>query len=359
MRSKLTRRSFMGGIGTAAAFSVIAPIAHSPHSAVRAQSLEDSMVFRSWGGALTDAIEEAWVGPFQEEFGVEVIMDTGDQPDVQIQQQKGNPQFDTVLTSRESLYWMPDAASLLEPITEETVPNLANVYDVLRDTLSLSIPCFVGSYGIVYNTDKVSTVPVSWLDLWNEQNAGHIVTGTGVDGGWVLAAGTAAALGVDWLDDLEPVLEQFRELAPMVLTQYSSAGQMINLLETEDAWIGPWFNGRSWNAIDQGLPLGFVSPQEGTPAILIDMVMPKDAKSPNAARAFLNFILQQEPQKRLSELFYYAPSNRTVVLQGELTQKMPYGPDAIEKLIIPDWAKLAKVNPTLVEEWNKIFGSPA
>ncbi|MCC6312683.1 MAG: polyamine ABC transporter substrate-binding protein [Thermomicrobiales bacterium] len=353
----MSRRGFLGAAG-GAALAAVAPRGVARSTVAAQGELEDTLVFRSWGGALTDAIQEAWVDPFTAKTGVTVIMDSGDLPDVVIQQQAGNPQLDVVLTSRESLYWMKDTQSLLEAITPENVPNLADVYDVLRDPLNVSVPCFVGAYGIVYNTNQVATAPVSWLDLVNEAYAGHIVTGTGADGGWLIAAGFGAALGVDWMTEMDPVLDKFRELAPLVLTQYSSAGQMINLLEREDAWIGPWFNGRSWNAIDQGLPLGFAVPKEGAPAIIIDTVIPQGAQHPNAAFAFLDFLLTPQAQADLSRLFYYAPSNRKATVDPELAKKMPYGEDAVKQLIVPDWKKLAEVNPTLVEKWNEIFGMP-
>lgn len=360
----LSRRSALRSIGGATALAALSAPTIAARGVAAAQegtpdtaNLEQQLVFRSWGGALTDALQEAWVEPFQEQYGVEVVMDTGELPEVQIQQQAGNPQFDVVLINRQSIYEIFDPGLFLR-VTDDNVPNLADIYDVLKNEDGLSIPAFVGEMGIVYNTDRIETPPTTWNDLWNEEYAGHVVTPTGVDGGWIFLLPIARMLGTEWEQDMEPVWEKMRELQPLVLTQYASAGQMVNLLETEDAWIGPWYNGRSWNAIGQELPLGYVTPEEGATVVLIDAVIPAEAKNPNAALAFANFILTQEAQARLAELFYYGPTNRNVTLEAELAEKMPYGEEGIAKLIVPDWQAITDVNAEWVEQWNMIFGAP-
>lgn len=362
-RRHLSRRAALQTIGGTAA---LATLGIAPGAAARraptsqggtpqATNLEDQLVFRSWGGALTDALQEAWVEPFQEQYGVEVVMDTGELPEVQLQQQAGNPQFDVVLINRQSIYEIFDPG-LFTRVTDDNVANLVHVYDVLKNEDNLSVPAFVGEMGIVYNTDRIETAPTSWTDLWNEEYAGHVVTPTGVDGGWIFLLPIAKMLGVDWQQTMDPVWEKMRELQPLVLTQYASAGQMVNLLETEDGWIGPWYNGRAWNAIDQGLPLGYVTPEEGATVVLIDAVIPAEAKNPNAALAFANHILTQDAQSRLAELFYYGPTNRDVTLDPALAEKLPYGEEAITKLIVPDWQAITDLNAEWVEQWNMIFG---
>lgn len=354
---RMSRRQAMRAAAAGAAAAALA--AQGRAFQARAQEkISGELVFRTWGGSMTDVLQKAWVDPFQEKFDVKVVMDTGELPEVQLQQQKGNPQFDVVALNRIQVHQLHNA-DVLQPVDASVIPNLANVYPQLASKYGISTPAYFGEMGLVYNTKHVTTAPTSLAELWKADYAGHVVTPTGVDGGDLFIPPAAKLAGATWDGDLAPLWAKLGELKPNVLTQYSSAGQMLNLLETEDAWIGPWYNGRSWNAIGQGLPLGYVTPSEGATIVLIDMVIPKGAPNIDAAYAFVNFALEAEQQKAFAEGFSYAPSRKGVELTADAAQRMPAGDEGIARLIIPDWDKFEALRASWAEEWNKIFGAPA
>lgn len=284
-------------------------------------------------------------------------MDTGELPEVQIQQQKGNPQFDVVALNRNQVHEIKDA-DVLQTVDPSVIPNLAETYPQLASEYGISAPAYFGEMGLVYNTNHVTTTPTSWEELWKPEYVGRVVTPTGTDGGDLFIPPIAKLAGTSWDGDLAPLWAKLEELKPNVLTQYSSAGQMSNLLETEDGWLGPWYNGRAWSAIDQGLPLGYVTPAEGATIVLIDMVIPKGAPNLEAAYAFVNFALEPEQQKAFAEGFSYAPARMNVELSEETQLRMPDGEEGIANLIIPDFDAFAAARAPWAEEWNKIFGAP-
>lgn len=346
------RRALLAAGGAAAA------LAARGAAPIRArQEIGGELIFRTWGGAMTDVLQTAWVDPFQEQFGVTVIMDTGELPEVQLQQQKGNPQFDVVALNRIQVHQLRNE-DVLQPVDDTVIPNLANVYPQLLSQYGISTPAYFGEMGLVYHKDHVAETPTSWEELWKPEYAGHVATPTGVDGGDLFIPPIAKMVGTSWDGDLAPVWAKLAELQPSVLTQYSSAGQMLNLLETGDAWLAPWYNGRSWNAIEQGLPVGYVTPEEGATIVLIDMVIPKGAPNLEAAYAFVNFALEPEQQAAFATGFSYAPARMDVELPEEVAQRMPYGEEGIAKLIIPDWDEFDSMRVEWAEEWNKIFGAP-
>lgn len=354
---RMSRRQALKAAGAGAAAAALAARGRA-FQAHAQENLEDELVFRTWGGAMTDALAEAWVKPFEEKFGVKVIMDTGELPEVQLQQQAGNPQFDIVLLNRLTVHQLK-GTDVLETIDAAKIPNLASVYPQLLNPLNLSIPGYFGEMGLVYNTEKVTTNPTSLGELWNPAHKGHVVLPTGVDGGDLFTPPAAKYAGTTWDGDLAPYWAKLKELQPNVLTQYSSAGQMLNLLETEDAWIGPWYNGRGWNAIAQGLPLAYITPSEGATIVLIDAVIAKGNKHPNAAYTFLNHALETTPQQQFAELFSYAPSRKDVTVAEDKAKTMPFGEEGIGKLIVPDWDKFVELRTVWAEEWNKTFGAPS
>lgn len=353
---KLNRRRAIQALGAGSATALATRGLAAPARA--RQEIGGELVFRTWGGPMTDVLQTAWVDPFQEQFGVTVVMDTGELPEVQLQQQKGNPQYDVVALNRIQVHQLRNE-EVLQQLDDTVVPNLANVYPELASQYGISAPAYFGEMGLVYNTEHVTTTPTSWEELWKTEYAGHVATPTGVDGGDLFIPPIANMVGTSWDGDLAPVWEKLAELKPNVLTQYSSAGQLLNLLETEDAWLAPWYNGRSWNAIEQGLPLGYVTPEEGATIVLIDMVIPQGAPNIEAAYAFVNFALEPEQQAAFAEGFSYAPSRMDVELPEEVAQRMPYGQEGIGKLIIPDWDEFDSMRVDWAEEWNKIFGAPA
>ncbi len=357
MQRRSINRRQLGKSAAAASAAALAARAGG-YSARARQDVSGELVFRTWGGAMTEALQSAWVDPFQEAFDVSVIMDTGELPEVQLQQQKGNPQFDVVALNRIQVHQLRDA-DVLQSVDPTVIPNLEFVYPELASVYGLSTPAYFGEMGLVYNTDQVTTNPTSWEEMWNPDFAGHVVTPTGVDGADLFIPPLANMLGTSWDGDLTAVWEKLSELAPSVLTQYTSAGQMVNLLETEEAWIGPWYNGRAWNAIGSGLPLAYVTPDEGATIVLIDMVIPQGAPNIDAAYAFINFALEPEQQAAFAAAFSYAPSRMDVELPEEVAQRMPYGQEGIDKLIIPDWDEFDSLRPEWSEQWNTIFGLPA
>lgn len=321
------------------------------------QDISGELVFRTWGGAMTEVLEETWAKPFEEEYGVRVIMDTGELPEVQIQQQQGNPQFDVVSLNRFTVYEIAPTG-VLQELDASVIPNLENVYPVLLNEESTSVPAYFGEMGLVFNTDHVAPDPTSWEALWNDDYAGHVVTPTAVDGSGIFITAIAEMVGTSWDGDLEPVWDKLEELRPNVLTQYASAGQMVNLLQTEAAWIGPWYNGRAWTAIDQGLPLGYVTPDEGAMIVLIDLVIPQGAPNIDAAYAFVNFALEERQQAAFAERFSYAPAREGVELSEEAARKVPYGEEGVERLIVPDWEEFIALTDAWAERWLQIFGAP-
>ena len=78
---------------------------------------------------------------------------------------------------------------------------------------------------------------------------------------------------------------------------------------------------------------GFVTPDQGE--VLIDAYL-----SPEVQLAFA------------TELFF-SPTNRTVTLPPDVAKKIINGPADVEKLLLFDWAHIAKQRPQWTERWNK------
>ena len=69
----------------------------------------------------------------------------------------------------------------------------------------------------------------------------------------------------------------------------------------------------------------------------------------------LHKVARNSPEVQLAfatELFW-SPTNRTVKLPHDVAKKIINGPADVDKLLVFDWAQIAKQRPQWTERWNK------
>jgi len=108
-------------------------------------------------------------------------------------------------------------------------------------------------------------------------------------------------------EEIEAAYEKLTELMPSVRTFNSDAPRMPYLEGETD--VGMIWNGEAVMARDALPTLEYVYPEEGIIAWLDSFVIPKNAKNPDAAHEFINFVLQPEISALISEDIGYATPN--------------------------------------------------
>lgn len=169
-----------------------------------------------------------------------------------------------------------------------------------------------GTTGISWNSEKVTEQITSMDDLFKlaPKYSGKIAA---MDSAPEAIGMTLKYLGYSYNScnqkELDAALQKLLELKPHIKAFDSS---YFDLLATDEVWISLAWNGDVFNAngkrVDAGKKpsLQYVIPKEGGEIWEDTWVILKSAPHPNAAHAFINFILDPQVQAKESNYTHYA-----------------------------------------------------
>jgi spermidine/putrescine-binding protein len=217
----------------------------------------------------------------------------------------------------------------LRPLDLAQIPNYNNIdpaflspyFDPGGDTQGrrpalrnekFSLPYQWGTTGILYDPDKVTEPITRWADLWRPDLAGHIVV---LDDPRELMGLTLLTLGYDKNDTnpahLAEARDKLKELAPGIVAIDSATPE--DPILSGEAWVGVVYNGNAAIATAQNSNLIYVLPAEGAGIWFDNLVIPQDAPHPDAATAFINYILQPENSVLITREFPYSNPNEAAL----------------------------------------------
>lgn len=209
-----------------------------------------------------------------------------------------------------------------------------------------------GSWGIAYNTDKVTPPPTSWTVFWDPKYAGHVAQMKE----WIPDIEMAAKAFSATQDNMSPVWDAFSKLTPGVKQYYSSFSAPQALLESGDVWLVSWFDGRAFALQAKGDHVAFALPDEGGVLIRGAVGVLKSSKNQKVAEEFVNFMMSPEAQQGFAKALYYGPTNSKVQLPADLASKVVYGRDSLSRLTATDWTKVLPKRDDWVKSWNAATG---
>src|SRR5688572_5361013 len=126
---------------------------------------------------------------------------------------------------------------LLEQLDTKKIINLENLnpdlISVYGNSLDYIVPYQMGTQGIVYNSETVTTPPTSWADLWDPEYENRIVA---VDDSRVIIGAALLSLGYDVNTkneaELQEAKQKLSELMPSIY-QFDSDSPSTLLVEGE------------------------------------------------------------------------------------------------------------------------------
>jgi putative spermidine/putrescine transport system substrate-binding protein len=83
--------------------------------------------------------------------------------------------------------------------------------------------------------------------------------------------------------------------------------------------------------------------------------MAKNAKNKETAYAYLNAILDPQPQKEFAKNMGYNPTANNAGLASDMAARIGFDAATEERFIVQDQEYLAQNDPQLQEWWNKVF----
>ena len=87
---------------------------------------------------------------------------------------------------------------------------------------------------------------------------------------------------------LDPGWTAMKQLAANCKAIAQSTSNLTDMLTTGEVWIAPWWDGRAYALVDEGVPVDFVVPKEGAFNTNVEMIITKYSKNQEMAYKFLN-----------------------------------------------------------------------
>lgn len=316
---------------------------------------QTKLVINSFGGAYEEAHQRLVIEPFEKKYGCEVEVITAYSADMlaRLRAQKNNPQFDVAHFSggQEAI---AAEEGLLTPIQPGQLSHYNDMYPFAVEGIQQGRgPVYsIAALGILYNTEKVLPAPTSWNDLFRKDLCGRVIL-TDISNTYGLLGFTMInRIRGGSLDNIQPGLRAIRELLDCSMVISKSPEIQQNFAQGT-AWIAPYAQDYTFTLTKAGLPIQFVQPKEGSPAIFITASAVSDRPHTDLAIKFINFSLRPEAQAGWVEALRYSPTNRETRLNADLANKVIFGADAVEKLVKFDPIKLNENRSKWTSEWNR------
>ncbi len=289
--------------------------------------MEGQVSLLAWPGYVEDGSNDPaidWVTPFEEETGCQVTSKTYGTSDEAFNLMKTG-EYDVVAASGDASLRLV-AAGDVAPVNTDLIPNYEGIYDFLKmqswnsvDGKAYGVPHGYGANLLMYNTEVFPEPPTSW-DVVFDKASEHAGKVTAYDSPIYIADAAVylmhhqPELGIENPYALDE--EQFQAAVDLLKEQRASIGEYwsdylkeIQAFETGDTVVGT-----SWQVIQNvlessGAPTAVVLPEEGTTGWSDTWMIASEAKNPNCAYAWLNYIASPEANAAATEYFGEAPSN--------------------------------------------------
>ncbi|APV42746.1 spermidine/putrescine ABC transporter substrate-binding protein PotF [Pseudomonas frederiksbergensis] len=325
--------------------------------AVSAQAEEKVVNLYSWA----DYVAPETLRRFEQETGIHVRYDTFDSSEVlETRLLTGGSGYDVVVPSS-SVLARGLAAGALKEIPHEGLKGYANLDPDLLEKLAAvdpgnryGVPYTWGTLGLGMNVEAVKqrlpNVPLNSLDLLFKPEYASKLKDCGIailDSPQEVVGLALHYLGKDPYStdraDLTAAEALLRQLQPNVL--YVATGRQISDLANGDVCLALTYNGDASMAADQAsksnkpFEVAYRIPKEGTLVWQDNLAIPKDAPHPEAARAFIEFMLRPDSVAALTNTLFFATANQAATsLVDEAVRTDPdiYPPADVRALLYAD-----------------------
>jgi putrescine transport system substrate-binding protein len=328
----------------------------------------------------SDYIAEDTLALFEKETGIKVVYDVFDSNEVlETKLLVGGSGFDVVVPSITFL-GKQIKAGVFQKLDRSKLPNHGNMDKVIMKLLTNidegnqhAIPYMWGTTGFGYNVDKIKAIlgEDAPTDSWDMLFDPKVVSKLKQCGVSILDSGSETlpiALNYLGLDpnslqkkDYDATAKMMEKVRPHVTYFHSS--KYINDLANGDICIALGWSGdiiqAQTRAIEakNGVDIAYVIPKEGAPLWFDMMAIPKDAKHPNNAHKFVNFIMEPAITAGISNYVAYANANEAsyhLIDKAILEDEGIYPNEETKKNLFMAKVLPPKVNRVVNRTWTKI-----
>jgi spermidine/putrescine transport system substrate-binding protein len=264
-----------------------------------------------------DGQTKGTISAFEAATGIKVTYDTYDSNDVLLQKmESGGTGFDLIVPT-DSYIPRLTAGDLIQPLNHDLIPNLKNLdprfTDAEYDTGNkISVPWQWGTTGLGFDPTQIKDGEVTDWDAFDLASVkgkstylneardafGMALIALGKDPNTTNDADLDAAQ--DWLIDRK---KKIKSISSDYKTQ----------LEGGEIILAQAYSGDVFQAQENNDKLEYAIPASGAFQWVDVMMIPKEAKHPKNAHAFMNYILTPEAGAALTNFTFYGTPNKAAL----------------------------------------------
>ena len=311
---------------------------------------QTTLVVTGYGGRWSEVMKKALVEPFEKKHNVKVEVVTGITTEwvaKLLAAGPDNPPYDVVF-GNEPAFPIPRERGFFEKRNEALAPNIKNLYPkaLIGDT---SLAMFWGRIGLAYRTDMGLKRPASWKDFWDETYTGRRATyviGNTLGINFLFMAGKL--YGKDYFD-VDAGVAAIKRAQPKLV---DFTGTVEKQLEQKEVVMAVLHDAATYDLQKRGIPVDWVAPAEGQPILDQIVQVTRGSKNKELAWKFIDAYISPEVQLAFANELFWSPTNKTVKLPADVAKKV-IGVNDVDKLVLFDWAQVAKQRPQWTEKWNR------
>jgi putrescine transport system substrate-binding protein len=328
----------------------------------------------------SDYIAEDTIAKFEEATGIKVVYDVYDSNEVlEAKLLAGNSGYDIVVPTSNYLQ-RQIAAGVYQPLDKSRLPNLTNMDPELMKAAAAydpdnehSVIYMWGTIGIGYNVEKVKErlgedAPLdSWALVFDPQYAEKLADCgiTLLDSSTDMLQVALPYLGLDPLstdaDDLQKAADMLMQVRPYI--RKFSSSEYISDLANGEVCVSVGFSGDVFIAATRaeeagtGIEIAYAVPQEGTQQWFDMMAIPADAPNPEAAYAWMNFIMDPQITADITNYVWYANANTASMplVDAEVRDDPAiFPPEEVRAKLFPSVVYDARTDRTITRLWTSV-----
>ncbi len=339
-------------------------------------AMADTVNVFNWSDYITDEVLEL----FTERTGISVNYDVYDSNDtLEARLLAGSSGFDVVVPTGTFLERQL-AAGVYQPLNKDLIPNLAGMDPELTAAVAThdpgnehSVIYMWGTTGIGYNIDMVAErlgedfEVDTWDMIFDPEIAGQLAD-CGIS--WLDSPTDMFPAAFAWMgkdpqstdpDDFEAAAEMMMEVRDTV--RYFHSSQYISDLANGETCVAVGWSGDVLQAAEraeeagQGVNVWYAIPREGAMQWFDVMGIPADAPNPEAAHAFINFILEPEITAMITNYVWFPNANAAswpMVEEDIFTDPAIFPTEEVTETLFTGITYDSRTDRTVTRLWTRV-----
>ena len=319
-------------------------------------SSSNKLVISTWG-LNEDLLKETVFQPFEEKYGVEIVLEIGNNSE-RLTKMLNNPNSNIDITYlAESFAEEGIEAGIFEELDYSKIPNAQNINDKAKVTVDRGFgPAYtMNSIGIV--VDPSAGIEInSWEDLWKEELANKIAIPdiTTTNGPAIMEiAANKAGVSIE-ADNGEAAFKELEALKPNVVKTYSKSSDLANMFSSGEIVAAISANFAYENIVKAKPEVKYIVPESGTYLNFNTININKNSKNKDLAYEFVNYVLSDEVQERTAKVLSESPVSKNITLTEEEAKSLTYG-SVVDNAKTTNLKFVNTVMKDWINTWNRIM----